>query len=105
MRLQMEVPGQAQAPRGRGTLFFLRAALLVVAVPALVVIGYAALSLQGHQEDFPSKPMQTWPIGVTSLALAAALAWAAARPWQGLQPLLLVTCLALFVSAWATFLL
>lgn len=82
----------------------LRAALLVVVIPALLVLGYAALSLQGHQEDFPSQPMQTWPVGVSSLALAGALAWAAVRPSRGVQPAVVAIALVVFVVAWATYL-
>jgi hypothetical protein len=80
----------------------LRSILLVVVVPALLVVGYAALSLQGHREDSPSQPMQTWPVGVSSLMLAAALAWAAARPSRGLQPVVVAVALVVFVASWAT---
>ena len=82
----------------------LRAVLIVVVIPALIVVGYAALSLQGHQEDFPSKPMQTWPIGASSFSLAGALAWAAVRPSRGLQPPVVAIALLAFVAAWATYL-
>jgi len=92
---------KAQHTQGSG-LFLLRAALLVVAVPILVVVGYAAFSLQGHREDFPSEPMQTWPIGVSSLLLAAALSWVAARPSRGLQPVIVSMALALYLVAWAS---
>jgi hypothetical protein len=85
-------------------MFLLRAVLLVLVVPGLVVIAYGAFSLQGHQEDFPSEPIQSWPIGVTSLALAAALSWAVLRPSRGLQPALIAITLLLFAAAWATFL-
>lgn len=94
---------KAQHTQGGG-LFLLRAALLVVAIPTLVILGYAALALQGHQEDFPSKPMQTWPIGVSSLLLAAALSWVAARPARGLQPAIVGIALALCIVAWASYL-
>jgi hypothetical protein len=94
---------KAQHTQGSG-LFLPRAALLVVAVPTLILVGYAALALQGHREDFPSKPMQTWPIGVSSLLLAAALSWVAARPSRGLQPAIVGIALALFLVAWASYL-
>lgn len=48
--------------------------------------------------------MQTWPIGVSSLALAAALAWLALRPSRGSQPALVATAVVLFATAWASFL-
>ena len=80
---------------------FLRATVLVVVVPALVIVSYGAFSLQGHREDFPSKPMQTWPIGVASLVLAAALCWVAARPSRGLQPIIAVIALVCFMVTWA----
>lgn len=95
--------GRAQPPHARGRLF-LRASLLVVIVPALIVVSYGAFSLQGHREDFPSKPMQTWPIGVASLALAAALSWSAARPSRGLQPVVVAIALLFFLAAWAAYL-
>jgi hypothetical protein len=79
--------------------------LLVVVVPALLIVSYAAFSLQGHQEDSPSKPFQTWPIGISSLLLAAALAWVAARPSRGLQPLAVALASVLFLLAWAALLL
>lgn len=94
---------KAQPAKGSG-LFLLRAALVVVAIPTLLVVGYAAFSLQGHREDFPSKPMQTWPIGVSSLLLAAALSWVAARPSRGLQPAIVSMTFALFLVAWASYL-
>lgn len=71
-------------------------------IPALVILGYAALALQGHQEDYPSKPMQTWPIGASALLLAAALSWVAARPSRGLQPAIVAAALVLFIVAWAS---
>lgn len=100
----MELPdANVQPPRGRG-LLFLRASLLVVVVPALLIVSYGAFSLQGHREDFPSKPMQTWSIGVASLALAAALSWSAARPSRGLQPVVVAIALVCFLAAWAAYL-
>jgi hypothetical protein len=87
-----------------GTTFLLRALLLVLVVPALIFVAYAALSLQGHQEDFPSQPMQTWPIGISSLALAATVAWAAVRPSKGLQPVVIAIAIVAFAAAWATYL-
>jgi hypothetical protein len=89
----------------RGTFFLLRAVVLVVVVPALLITGYAALSLQGHQEDFPSKPMQTWPIGVSSLILAPVLSWAALKPSRGSQLAAVALALVCFAAAWASFLL
>jgi len=94
---------RAQHTRDRG-LLFLRASLLVVIAPALLIVSYGAFSLQGHREDFPSKPMQTWPIGVTSLALAATLSWVAARPSRGLQPLIAAVALMCFTVAWTAYL-
>lgn len=101
----MEVSEASPESRRRGSIFWLRAALLCVVIPALIVVGYAAMSLQGHREDYPSKPMQTWPIGISSFLLAAALSWAAARPSRGMQPVVIATCLVLFLAAWITFLL
>ena len=83
----------------------LRIALVVVVIPALVVLGYVALALQGHQEDFPSKQMQTWPIGASSLVLAGVLSWAAARPSRELQPVIAAIALAFFLLAWGAYLL
>lgn len=85
--------------------FLLRAILAILIVPALVFVGYAALALQGHREDFPSKPMQTWPIGVSALLLAAALSWVAARPSRGWQPIVVVITSFFFFVAWASYLL
>jgi amino acid transporter len=104
MRSPVDLPSaRTEQTRGR-SLFFLRAVLLVVVVPALVIVSYGAFALQGHQEDFPSKPMQTWPIGVSALALAAALAWVATRPSRGLQPLVAVIALVCFMVTWAAYL-
>ena len=100
----MDLPdAKAQRPRAKGPLF-LRASLLVVVVPVLIIVSYGAFSLQGHREGFPSKPMQTWPIGITSLALAAALSWSAARPSRGLQPVVVAIALVCFLAAWAAYL-
>jgi hypothetical protein len=105
IRPKVEVPDtEPQHAQGSG-FFVLRAALFVLVVPALVVVGYAALALQGDREDFPSKPMQTWPIGVSALLLAAALSWVAARPSRGLQPVVVVIALFFFFVAWASYLL
>jgi hypothetical protein len=95
---------EARTEPRRGGFFLLRAVLLVVVVPVLVVVGYGAFSLQGHQEDFPSKPMQTWPIGATSFVLAAALSWAVARPSRGLQPAIVAVALVSFLLAWVPYL-
>lgn len=86
-------------------MFLLRAGLVVVVVPALLFLSYAAFALQGDREDFPSKPLETWPIGVSALFLAAALSWLAARPSRGSQPLVVGIALLLFFLAWAIFLL
>jgi hypothetical protein len=102
-RVELSDP-KTQRTQG-SSLILLRAALLVLAVPALVFVVYAALALQGHREDFPSKPMQTWPVGVSSLLLAAALLWVAARPSRGLQPVIVVMTLFFFLITWAMFLL
>jgi len=48
--------------------------------------------------------MQTWPIGVSSLAFAAALSWVAVRPSRGLQPFIAVITFVCFLVAWAAFL-
>jgi hypothetical protein len=104
IRPQVELPDTNTRHAQRGGLFLLRAVLFVVVVPALIFVGYAALALQGHREDFPSKPMQTWPIGVSSLVLAAALSWVAARPSRGLQPVIVGMALIVFLVAWATYL-
>ena len=102
---KVELPdGKTQVGQG-GRLFVLRAALVILVIPALLFIAYAAFALQGDREDFPSKPMQTWPIGVSSLLLTAALAWFAARPSRGLQPMIVVIALLFFCVTWATFLL
>jgi hypothetical protein len=90
--------------QGRG-LLLLRGVLVVLFIPALIFIGYAALALQGDREDFPSRPMQTWPIGASALVLAAALCWVAARPSRGLQPVIAITALVLFIIACTTYLL
>jgi len=100
----MDVPNEENQHAQRSGLFWLRAALVVLVIPALVLLAYAALSLQGHREDFPSKPMQTWPIGLSALLLAAALSWLAARPSRGSQPLIVLSALMLFIGAWATYL-
>jgi len=60
---------ESQSPR-RGAGFVLRALTLVLIVPALLVIAWAAFGLQGYQNDPQSSVFQTWPIGVTSIALA-----------------------------------
>jgi hypothetical protein len=88
-----------------GGMFLLRAGLIIVVVPALLFLSYAAFALQGEREDFPSKPLETWPIGVSALVLAAALAWFAARPSRGSQPLIVAIALLFFFLAWAIFLL
>ena len=100
----MELPDTNTQDAQRGGLFLLRVALFVAVIPALVFVGYAALALQGHREDFPSEPMQTWPIGVSSLMLAAALSWVAARPSRGLQPVVVGVTLVFLLVAWATYL-
>jgi hypothetical protein len=91
-------------PPRQGAAFLLRAVLLVVVLPALVVVAYATFALQGHREDFPSQPMQTWPMGISSLALAAALGWTAIRPTGGFQAALVTISLVAFIAALATFL-
>lgn len=86
-------------------MFLLRAGLIVVVVPALLFLSYVAFALQGEREDFPSKPLETWPIGVSALVLAAALSWLAARPSRGSQPLIVALALLFFFVSWAIFLL
>jgi hypothetical protein len=102
--LEVDLPDTSTQPTRKRVALFLRGVLIVVVIPALVVVGYGGLSLQGHQEDFPSKPMQTWPIGVSSFALAGALAWAAAQPSRGLQPVVVAIALVAFAVAWAIYL-
>jgi len=99
----VEIPNTDTRPAQGSGFFLLRATLAVLVVPALVVLGYAALALQGHREDFPSKPMQTWPLGVSALLLAAAVSWVAARPSRGLQPVVVVMALFLAIVTWVSY--
>jgi len=57
----------------------LRALTLVLVVPFLLVSAWAAFSLQGYTETYGAAGVQTWPIGVASLFLAAVLGWTAVR--------------------------
>jgi hypothetical protein len=101
----VEASDARQEPTYRGALFLLRAVLATLVIPALLVVAYAALSLQGHREDYPSQPMRTWPIGLSSLVLAAALLWVTARPSRGIQPLAVAAALVFFLLAWTALLL
>jgi hypothetical protein len=101
----VEASDARQESTRRGGLFLLRAVLATVVIPALLIVGYAALSLQGHREDYPSQPMQTWPIGLSSLLLAATLLWVSARPSHGAQPIAVTAAFAFFLLAWAALLL
>jgi hypothetical protein len=88
------------APRGAG--FWLRALTLVLIVPALIVLAWAAFGLQGYQNDPQSDVFETWPAGVTSLALAACLAWIAARPSdEGFQRIITGMASVAFAVSWA----
>ena len=100
----MEASDAKQEPTPRGGLFLLRAVLATLVIPALLVVAYAALSLQGHREDYPSQPMQTWPIGLSSLLLAAALLWVTARPSRGAQPIVAAAASGFFLLTWAALL-
>jgi FtsH-binding integral membrane protein len=76
----MDAPDPERHTEQHGAAFLLRAITLVLLVPALIVIAWAAFNLQGYQNDPQSAVFQTWPVGVASLALAASLAWLAIRP-------------------------
>jgi hypothetical protein len=85
----------------RGAGFWLRAITLVLIIPALVVIAWVAFGLQGYQNDPQSVAFQTWPAGVTSLALAGSLAWMAARPAdESLQKIVTGVAFVVFVMSW-----
>jgi hypothetical protein len=74
---------------------------LVLLVPGLVVIAWAAFGLQGYQNDPQSDTFQTWPAGVTSLALAASLAWIAVRPsGQPYQQIIAGLAFVVCVASW-----
>jgi len=93
---------ESQSTR-RGGGFVLRALTIVLLVPALLVLAWAAFGLQGYQNDPQSSVFQTWPIGVTSIALAGSLAWIAFRPAKE-SPQRLVTAAAFvtFVLSWVS---
>jgi len=85
----------------RGAGFWLRAITLVLIVPALVVIAWAAFGLQGYQNDPQSDVFQTLPAGVASLALAASLAWMVIRPSGGsLQGIVTGMAFIAFMLSW-----
>jgi hypothetical protein len=99
----MASPGPEQHAERHGAAFFLRALTLVLLVPGLVVIAWAAFGLQGYQNDPQSAVFQTWPAGVSSLALAAGLAWMATRPEEeSLQKILTGGAFVAFVITWIT---
>jgi hypothetical protein len=65
------------------------------------VLAWAAFGLQGYQGDQGSKSFQTWPAGVATLALAAALAWVCVRrPIDPLQRWVAGLALVVFASTW-----
>jgi len=79
----------------------LRAITLVLFVPALVVVAWAAFGLQGYQNDPESAVFQTWPAGVASLALAGSLTWMAIRPSGGsFQKIVTGMAFAFFAISW-----
>jgi hypothetical protein len=96
--------GQSNLPphtAQRGAGFWLRAITLVLTVPALVVIAWAAFGLQGYQNDPQSSVFQTWPAGVASLALAASLVWTAINRSAGpLQKIVTGMAFVAFVITW-----
>jgi hypothetical protein len=82
-------------------MFVLRALALVLLVPGLVVLAWAAFGLQGYQNDPQSAVFHTWPLGVTSLALAASLAWMALRPSEeSLQKIVAGAAFVVFLLSW-----
>jgi hypothetical protein len=85
----------------RGAGFWLRAITLVLIVPGLVIVAWAAFGLQGYQNDPQSDVFETWPAGATSLALAACIAWMAIRPSKtSLQKIVTGGAFAAFVISW-----
>jgi hypothetical protein len=91
---------EPQSPQ-HGAGFWLRAITLVLFVPALVVIAWAAFGLQGYQNDPQSDVFQTWPAGVASLALAGSLAWMAIRPSdESLQKIVASMAFLAFGTSW-----
>jgi hypothetical protein len=86
----------------RGVSFWLRAICLVLVIPALLVLAWAAFGLQGYQNDPQSKSFQTWPAGVGSLVLAAALGWICLRrPSTRLQRWVAGLAFFVFLVTWA----
>jgi hypothetical protein len=86
---------------GRGAVFFLRAITLVLFVPGLLVLGWAAFGLQGYKNDPGSAALQTWPAGAASIFLAACLAWIAIRPSpHPLQMVITVVAGAALAATW-----
>jgi uncharacterized membrane protein YgdD (TMEM256/DUF423 family) len=86
-------------------VFALRALTLVLVVPGLVVIALGAFNLQGYQNDPQSAVFQTWHLGVTSLALAASLAWMALGPSENsLQRVVVAAAFVAFVISWVAIL-
>jgi len=97
----MDPSNQELQSTRRGAGFWLRAITLVLIVPALVVIAWAAFGLQGYQNDPQSDVFQTWPAGVASLALAGSLAWMAIRPSaKSLQGIVAGAAFVAFVVSW-----
>lgn len=95
-------PSSSDSPSPRqGAGFWLRALTLVLIVPGLVVLGWAAFGLQGYQNDPESKTFQTWPAGVASICLAVCLAWIALKPSHD-PPQRVITGLAVvaFLVSW-----
>lgn len=97
----MDPPDLEPQSTRRGGGFWLRAVTLVLIVPALVVLAWAAFGLQGYQNDPQSAVFQTWPAGVASLALAGSLAWMVIRPSdKSLQGLVACTAFVAFLLSW-----
>lgn len=97
----MELPDPEPPANRHGAAFFLRAVTLVLLVPGLVVIAWAAFGLQGYQNDPQSDVFQTWPAGIASLVLAASLAWTAIRPLGGsLQKIVTAGAFVALVVSW-----
>jgi hypothetical protein len=97
----MGSPDPERHARRQRTAFLLRAVALVLLIPALLVIALAAFNLQGYQNDPQSAVFQTWPIGATSLALAAALTWMVIRPSEDLpQKIVAAGTFVAFMFSW-----
>lgn len=97
----MDPPDRDPQSTQRGAGFWLRAITLVLIIPALVVVAWVAFGLQGYQNDPQSDVFQTWPAGVTSLALAGSLAWIVIRPSdEALQRIVAGAAFVAFLLSW-----